>query len=140
MKSVTSDISARLMEEFPQYIFSDSHIAKQVQLQRINLGYVLNHGSPPCYKEKLATSIKYALHFATCFDASFTSVSNKKQVHVHVVSFSNKIKLFERNYIGSYFIGHGDAKSYLKRLLDVFNGLDYIKEMVQIWMDGPNVS
>ena len=94
MKSVTSDISARVVEEFPQYIFSDSRIAKQVQRQRTNLGYVLNHGSPPCSKEKLATSIKYALHFATCFDESSTSVSNKKQLDVHIISFSNKIKLF----------------------------------------------
>ena len=46
MKSVTSHIFARTMDEFPsllQYIFPDSQIAKQVQLHRTKLGYV-NHG------------------------------------------------------------------------------------------------
>lgn len=39
--------------------------------------------------------------------------------------FNNKTKL-KRNCIGSYVIGHGDAESCIKSLLDVFDGLDYV--------------
>ena len=42
------------MKEFPQlmqYIFLDSQIAKQVQLQQTKLGYVVNHGLVPYYEK-----------------------------------------------------------------------------------------
>ena len=50
VKSVTSDVSARAMEEFPQlvqYIFPDSEIAKQLHLQQAKLVYVASHGLAP---------------------------------------------------------------------------------------------
>ena len=56
------------MEEFPQlmqFIFPDSQIAKQVQLQQTKLGYVFN-------KEKLVAPIKDTSHFVACFDESFS--------------------------------------------------------------------
>ena len=46
MKSVTSHISARSMEEFPELMkimFPDSQIATQVHLHRTKLGYMINH-------------------------------------------------------------------------------------------------
>ena len=55
MKSVTSDISARAMKEFPQlmqFIFFDSEIGKEVHLQRTKLGYSVSHVLSPYYKEK----------------------------------------------------------------------------------------
>ena len=114
------------MEEFPQlmqYIFHDSQIVNQVQLQRTKLGYVVSSGLAPYYKEKLVASIKDASHFVTCFDKSFKSVSNKKQLDVHILSFNNKTKLDERNYIGSFFIGHCDFELCLRSLLDVLDVL-----------------
>ena len=127
MKSVTSHISARAMEEFPQltqYIFPDSQIARQMQLQRTKLRYVVKHGLAPYYKEKLEASIKNESHFVASFDKYFKSVSNKKILDVDIISFNNKTKLVERNYIGSSLIGHGDAESCLNSLLDVLDVLD----------------
>lgn len=40
--------------------------------------------------------------------------------------FFNKKTKLKRNCIGSYVIGHGDAESCIKSLLDVFDGLDYV--------------
>ena len=141
VKSFTSHISARTMDEFPlllQYIFPDSEIAKQVQLHRTKLGYVVNHGLAPYYKEKIS-AIKDASHFVACFDESFNAVSNTKQLDVHIISFNKTIKIVERNYIGS-FLGHGDAETCLKSLLEVLDGLDYVNKMIQIGMDGPNIN
>ena len=50
VKLVTSHISARGMEEFPQlmlFIFPDSQIAKQLLQQLTKLGYVVSHDLVP---------------------------------------------------------------------------------------------
>ena len=114
IKSVTSHISARTMDEFPsllQYIFPDSQIAKQVQLHRTKLGYVVNHGLAPYYKETIISAIKDASHFVACFDESFVAVSNRKQL-----------------------------ETCLKSLLEVLDGLDFVNKMIQIGMYGPNIN
>ena len=70
MKSVTSHFSARTMDEFPsllQYIFPDSQIAKQVQLHRTKLGYVVNHGLAPYYKEKNNKCYQRCISFCSMF-------------------------------------------------------------------------
>ena len=75
------------MEEFPQlmlYIFAESQIAKQVQLQEAKLGSVSIHSLAPYCKEKALASIKDASHFVACFDESFNSKSNKKQLDLHI--------------------------------------------------------
>ena len=59
------------------------------------LAYVVNHGLAPHYKEKLVASIKDASNFVSRFDESFNSISNKKQLDVHIVLFNNKMKLVE---------------------------------------------
>ena len=79
-------------------------------------------------------------HFVACFDESFNAVSNRKQLDVHIISFNKTTKIVERNYIGSSFLGHGDAETCLKSLLEVLDGLDYVNKMIQIGMDGPNIN
>ena len=114
IKSVTSHISARTMDEFPsllQYIFPDSQIAKQVQLHRTKLGYVVNHGLAPYYKETIISAVKDASNFVACFDESFIAVSNRKQL-----------------------------ETCLKSLLEVLDGLDFVNKMIQIGMYGPNIN
>ena len=108
MKSVTSHFSARTMDEFPsllKYIFPDSQIAKQVQLHRTKLGYVVNNGLAPYYKEKIISAIKDASHFVACFDESFNAVSNRKQLDVHIISFNKTTKIVEKNILGLLFLG-----------------------------------
>ena len=92
-----------------------------MQLQQTKLVNFAKHGLTPYYKEKLVALIKNASHFVACFDESLNSVSNKKQLDVHIISLNNKTKLVERNYTRSSFIGHGDAESCLQSLLDVLD-------------------
>ena len=139
MKSVPSHISARSMDEFPalmRLMFPDNTIAKQVQLHRTKVSYVVNHGLAPYYKRKLTNPLKDVKQFVSCFDESFNRISNRKQLHLHIIHFDEKSGTVQRNFIGAAFFGHGDAESCLNSLLDVHDGLD----LVQVGMDGPNVN
>ena len=143
MKSVASHISARSMDEFPalmRLMFPDSTIAKQVQLHLTKVSYVVNHGLAPYYKRKLTNSLKDVKQFVSCSDESFNRISNRKQLHLHIIHFDEKSGTVQRNFIGAAFFGHGDAESCLNSLLDVHDGLDYVNNLVRIGMDGPNVN
>ena len=142
MKSVTSHLSARSMEDLPEiipYIYPDSQIIKQVHLHHAKLGYIVNHGLAP-YKEKAISSVKEAAYFVSSFDESFSSESNKKQFDAHGNFFNDKSNRVKRKYIGSSFIGHGDAETCLKSVIDVLVNLDYVNNLIQMGMDGPNVN
>ena len=54
--------------------------------------------------------------------------------------FNDKSNRVERKYIGSSFIGHGDAETCLKSLIDVLGNLDYVNNLIQMDMDGLNVN
>ena len=139
MKSVTSHISARSMVEFPELMkimFPDSQIATQVHLHCTKLGYMMNHGLGPYYKEKVMSSLKEADRFVTCFDESFNAISNEQQLDVHIISFDETTKRVRRDYIWSAFFGHGDTDSCLTNLLEVHHGLDYVNKLIQVGMDG----
>ena len=143
MKFVTSHLSARSMEDLPeiiQYICPDSQIIKQVHLHRTKLQYVVNHGLAPYYKENAISSVKEAAYFVSSFDESFNSESNKKQLDAHVNFFNDKSNCVKRKYIGSFFIRQGDVETCLKSLIDVLGNLDYINNLIQMGMDGPNVN
>ena len=143
MTSVTSHLSGWSMEDLPdiiQYICPDSQIIKQVHLHRTKLVYIVNHGLAPYYKEKAISSVKEAAYFVSSSDEPFNSQSNKKQLDAHVNFFDDKSNRVEWKYIGSFFIGHGDAETCLKSLIDVLGNLDYVNNLIQMGMDGPNVN
>ena len=78
--------------------------------------------------------------FVSCFDESLNNVSTKKQLDVHIISFDENAKQIKRNYIGSEFIGHGDEETVVTAFKSVHGKLDYVHNLTQISMDGPNVS
>ena len=59
---------------------------------------------------------------------------------MHIISFDENAKQIKRNYIGSEFIGHGVAETAVKTFKSVHGKLDYIHNLAQISMDGPNVN
>ena len=143
MKSVTSHLSARSMDDLPeiiQYICPNSQIIKQVYLHRTKLEYIVNQGLAPYFKEKPISSVKEAAYFVFSFDESFNSESNKKLLDAHVNFFNDKSNHVERKYIGSCFIGHRDAETCLKSLIDILGNLDYANNLIQMGVDGPNVN
>ena len=56
------------------------------------------------------------------------------------MSFDENDFLVKRFYIGSAFMGHGDAVNCLENLLGVLYELDYVHKLIQLGMDGPNVN
>ena len=131
------------MEDLPeiiQYICPDSQIIKQVHRHCTKLGYIVNHGLAPHYKEKAISSVKEAAYFVSSFGESFNSESNKKQLDAHVNLFNDKSNCVERKYIGYSLIGHVDAELCLKSLTDVLGNLDYVNNLIQMGVDGPNVN
>ena len=74
------------------------------------------------------------------FDEAFNSVSNAKQLDVHVSYFDNTENLVHSYYYGSQFLGHATAQYQLKSFKTVFKNLDYVNRLIQVSMDGPNVN
>ena len=90
MQSVVSHISHNNMDSFPdlfRLMFPDSNIASSMELGRTKIGFIINHGLAPYFKDKLFKSLvpecfSNAPRFVYCFDESFNKVSNKKQMSI----------------------------------------------------------
>ena len=119
MKCVVSHYSHKSMDEFPDLLktfFFDSDIAKEVQLGRTKVGYVINYGLKKYYYDKMMEKVKSANHFTICFDEALNNISNRKQLDAHVLFFNEDNNKVERYYIGSSFMGHGDHELRLQKL------------------------
>ena len=146
MKSVTSHIPQRSLDDFSKLaskMFPDSAIANSMNIGRTKIGYTVNCGLAPYYKDKLMKSLKgegpVSPKYVACFDESFNSVTNNKQFDVYVIYFDEVTKRVTRKYLTSQFVGHGDAKNPLKHFEEVLGKVD-MKNLIQISKDGPNVN
>ena len=143
MKCVWSHYSHRSLDDYAdifRVIFPDSGIAKELQLGRTKVGYVINFGLKRYYHDKMMEKLKVAKYYTVCFDEALNNISNRKQLDAHVLFFNEDDNKVERYYIGSSFMGHGDAELCLKKLIATMNGLDYVYKLVQVSMDGPHVN
>ena len=82
--------------------------------------YMVNFGLDPYYKDNVMKTPfpekDVCPKFVSCFDESLNNVSTKKQLIVHNISFDENARQIKTNYIGSEFIGHGDAETGAKPL------------------------
>ena len=89
MKSVTSHISSRSMDDFPDLLrvmLPDSEIAKNIHIHRIKFRYVVIHGLAPDFKDRFMDIIKNAHRFTVCFDELLNKTwSCRQQMDVHVI-------------------------------------------------------
>ena len=74
-----------------------------MHLHRTKLGYLVNHGLAPCYKEIAISSVKQAAHFISSFDESFNSESNKKQLDAHVNFLMIKVIMLNGNILDLFY-------------------------------------
>ena len=91
-------------------MFPDSKIASKLLLARTKLGYIVNYGLAPYFKEELSKSLSQecnslATKFTSCFEESFNRISNKKQFHVHLIYFDETESIVKRCFIGSKYMG-----------------------------------
>ena len=95
-------------------MFPDSEIPEQLELGRTKLGYLLQFGLVPYYKEQLFSSLlpatSFTLKFVSCFDEAFSHIRNQTQMDVHVFYFHGEKQQVVRSYIRSHFLGHANAE------------------------------
>ena len=90
-----------------EVLFPHNKIPEQLELGRTKLGYLLQFGLTPYYKEQLCSSLLpvtgFAPEFVSCFDEAFNHISNRKQIDAHVFYFYEEKQQVVRFYIGSHF-------------------------------------
>ena len=144
LKSVASHHSFRSCDGVSDLfakMFPNSNVAKQFSMAQTKLSYVICYGLAPCYKNEISLSPSSCikLHFFV-FDKAFNSVSNLKQLDVHVSYFDNQRNLVCQRYFDSQFLGHVTAQDQLASFKAIFKNLSYVNHLIQVSMDGPNVN
>ena len=124
-------------------MFPDSLIAKNFALGSTKAAYIISHGLAPYFKDKLTRSLSPASAsapcFVSCFDEAFNRIINTKQFDLHLIYFDEVNLQLKRVYLDSQFIGHGSGTDLLKTFKEIHHDVDYVKNLMQISMDGPNV-
>ena len=125
-------------------MFPDSEIPEQLELGRTKLGYLLQFGLVPYYKEQLFSSLLPATgftpKFVSCFDEAFSHIWNQTQMDVHVFYFHGEKQQVVRSYIRSHFLGHANAEEIFQSIQAVHYKLDLTHNLGQVSLDGPNVN
>ena len=125
-------------------LFPDKKIPEQLELGRTKLGYLLQYGLAPYYKEQLFSSLLsvtgFVPKFVSCFYEAFNHISKWKQMDVLVFYFHEEKQQVVTSYIGSHFLGHANTKETFQSIQAVHGRLDLTHNLVQVSMDGPNVN
>ena len=145
--SILTHTTQRTIEKYvklTKVLFPDSKIPEQLELGRTKLGYLLQFGLAPYYKEQLFSSLLpvtgFAPKFVSCFDEAFSHIWNQTQMDVHVFSFmrGNKyldlvsdhifwVMLMQKRYFSQY-------KQFIRNLiwLKIWGKFQW---MVQMWVE-----
>ena len=78
--------------------------------------------------------------FVSCFNRSLNKVVYSKQMDGHIIYFDEISKQVKHVYIGSQFMGHATVDEMIKDFKEAHNGLDYVMNLIQFSMDGPNTN
>lgn len=143
LKSVYSDWSALAndgLNDLFQKMFSDSEIARDFQMGRTKLTYLINFGIAPYFHEILLGELKNADYYSISFDESLNGVTQTCQMDLHIrfwSSINNKICV---RYFDTRFLGHATANDILNKFQEVIDTLDNGNRMIQVSMDGPSTN
>jgi hypothetical protein len=127
-------------------MFPDSDIAKNfTDLSSSKMTYMISYGLAPYFRSNIMKELKppgprLPPMFTSYFDEAHNKVTYTKQLDVHVVYYNEQTKLIERCYIGAQFMGHAAHLDLLKELKKSHEGLDIVKKLFQVSMDGPHVN
>ena len=78
--------------------------------------------------------------FTSCFDELFNQVTFSKQIDIHLLYYNQTTNLVLCMYLRSQFMGHATATDTMADFQVVHKGLDIVNNLVQLFMDGPNVN
>ena len=99
--------------------------------------YTINNNLAPYYKNLL---LALAPCFVSFFDEGFSCARNIKRFDLHLI-YSDKVKFqTARVYLDIQLMCHKSATDLIQRFKDVHHNLNYVRNLLQISMDGPNVN
>lgn len=126
-----------LCELFPR-MFSDSAIAKKMQMHKDKLAYVITYGLGPFFQDSVVSEVSKCDFFAVSFDESLNKVAKKTQMDLVVRFFTQKV---ETRYLTSTFLQGAKACDLLESFKNSITGLGLrLSKMINVSMDGPNVN
>ena len=128
-----------IAKSFP-LIFEDSPIAQKFGVGKDKLGYMVNHGLFPHFKEKLYDDISSAEFIAVSFDEALNKVAQKTQMDVHVRYVNTKTGLTETRYLDSEFLLESKSSDLLRHFKNVLCEKTRMDKIVSVSMDGPAVN
>lgn len=120
-------------------MFPDNLIAKQFQMQKDKLLYVITFGLGPYFQKILINDIiEYEL-FAISFDESLNKVSQKAQMDLIVRYWNDDSNMVNTRYLTSSFL-EWDTANHLKNLIEsAITKLNLsVVKIIQIGLEGPN--
>ena len=123
-----------------QKMFPDSKIARGFKLAETKTKYILQYGIMIHFLNLLLSKINQnttSKWFVVCFDETLNTHLQEKQLDMYIRFWDGDIVL--TRYIHSEFLGKARATE-IKDCFAKLDGIQSLKYMLQISMDGPNVN
>ncbi|KAE8749481.1 hypothetical protein FOCC_FOCC003747 [Frankliniella occidentalis] len=120
-------------------MFSDSEIAKKMQLQKDKVGYLVVYGLAPFFRKQLLETYSVCDHITVGFDEALNDFSTKKQMDLVTRFWDPVTDLVSTRYLSSVFLQKATAKDLRLGIKEAI-GPEIEKKMLQISMDGPSVN
>lgn len=142
LNKIYTQVSARSASESSDLfatMFPDSTIAKNFNMHKDKLGYVISYGLGPYFENELVKIIRKTDIFAIAFDESLNKIAQKGQMDVIVRFWMDN--MVHTRYLTSVFLGHAKALDLFEAFTNVFKDRSIkLKNMIQVSRDGPNVN
>ena len=139
--------SAANKGELFRLMFKGHQSAEEFGMSPARLSCVIKFGLAPYFKSMfmndlilLKWSSLLTPKFVSCFNSSLNKVVYSKQMDGHIIYFDQINKQVKHVYIGSQFMGHATVDDMIKDFKKAHNGLDYVMNLIQFSMDGPNTN
>ena len=117
----------------------DSQIAKDFELGRLKLMYIVKYGIAPYFKQLRDVKLKKTPLHTLSFDKSLNEITQEFEMVVMVQYWDEEENEVRTRYLGSTFLGHSTAVDLMDKLNKIIKHLDPEK-VYQIFMDGPAVN
>ena len=119
-------------------MFLDSEITKQFLMGKTKASYLICHGLPPYFKNRLLEILNEKKFIVTFFNESFSKVKRKGQMDVLVRFWNTAENRVSTRYVNSVFMGKVTAPNVLKTFEGTRERLNKNK-FIQVSSDDPNV-
>ena len=125
--------------ELFEVMFSDSHIAKDFQMSRNKMTYLINFAIPPYFLEILISELKSCNYYSISLNESLNDIT-QTWMDVHVRYWSSSKNQICVRHLDSKFMGHATENDLLENFSDVINNVDGGNRMIQVSMDTPSTN